>query len=152
MLVPGLDADQARQAAQLATLMLQAALYPRELPDPLPVPLYAVALMAAGRLARAGDPAGSVVSESLGAYSYRLNLPTPLDQALMFTDDELGLLRPWLGHASAYDVRTPTATAFPWPIDWWQRDLDEELDAIGVDPGVAEAAAKLALSKEVAVE
>jgi hypothetical protein len=128
LLAPEATAEQCEQAAQLATLMLQAALYPGEPPDPLPPPMYQATLMAAGRLARAGDPSGQVVSESLGAYSYRLQLPMPADQALAFTDYELGLLEPWLARTTAYDVRTPTAMP-DWPYDWFQRNLDNVLKA-----------------------
>jgi hypothetical protein len=151
-LVPGLGDEEALAAARLATLLLAAAIYPRPLPDPLPPPLYLAALTAAGRLARAGDPTGSVVSESLGSYSYRLNLPTPVDEALAFTEAELGLIGPWLGRTGAYDLRTPSRMGgFVWPFDWWQRDYDD-LERTFVGGGLEADTGALALSQELAVE
>jgi hypothetical protein len=148
-LAPGASEEQALAAARLATLMLQAAIYPRELPDPLPPNLYMAALMAAGRLARAGDPTGEVVSESLGSYSYRVQAPMPPEQALAFTEYELALIgQTWLDTGPG-TTRTPTVMPFAWPIDWWQRDFDEPFRLLFGDERAD--AAQLAMSQEIAV-
>jgi hypothetical protein len=130
-LVPGLSTEDAERCAQLATLMLEAVLWPGPVPEqPLPAPMYQATLAAAARLASSTAASSSsagapIVSESIGTYTYRLATPTPADAALTFTDDELELLEPWLGPAqqTAYSVSvwgTPGAR----PVDWWQRDLD----------------------------
>jgi hypothetical protein len=127
-LVPGISPDEAELYASLATLALQAAAWPRELPEPLPLPVQLVGLSVAVRLARAGEAGGGVglpvVSESIGAYTYRLAEPDTLDAALALSEAELELLRPWLGHERVYDVSIAPWRRFGWPPDWWQRDLD----------------------------
>lgn len=126
-LVPGLSLEDATLYASLATLALEAALWPGSIPAaPLPSPLDLAGLSIATRLASAGAASGSgatVVSESIGSYTYRLATPLPLDVALAFTDAERKLLAPWLGQTRVYDVSVSGAT-FGWPADWWQRDYD----------------------------
>jgi hypothetical protein len=122
LILPSISPEDAATAASLATLALQGALYPDPLPDPLPPPMYQAGLSAAVRIGRAGDPSGEVVSESLGAYSYRVATATPTDAAMMLTDDELALIEPWTA-AKVYDVLTVPSLG-TWPEDWWQRDLD----------------------------
>jgi hypothetical protein len=127
-LVPGTTIEEATAAASLATLALQAAVWPNPLPDPLPPPMYQAGLSCAARIARAGDPSGQVVSESLGAYSYRVASATAPDVALYLTEAELDLLRPWLGSPGVYDIDV-TGSAAPWSYEWFQRNLDNVLAA-----------------------
>lgn len=125
-ILPTLSPEDAALYASLATLALQAAVWPNTLPTPLPPPLNAAGLAIATRLAMAGESSGEgvgpVVSESIGAYTYRRVTPATLDSALSLTEQERKLIRPWLGQASAYDVRTGLGELYAWPGDWWQRD------------------------------
>jgi hypothetical protein len=131
-LIPSLSPEDAALYCSLATLALEAVFWPNAIPSPLPPPVQAVGLAVATRLAYAGEGAGeggggAVVSESIGAYTYRLASPGTLDGALRLTDDERDLLRPWIGQADAYSVATPSGyPALPW--DWFQRDLDQPWD------------------------
>jgi hypothetical protein len=120
-LVPGLSIEDATTAAKLATMSLESLLEPDAIPAPLPAKMYQATLTCAARIARSGDPAGQVVSESLGAYSVRRDPSTPADAAMYFNEDELKLLGFWAPRV--YDVRTP-AVRDPYPYDWFQRDLD----------------------------
>jgi hypothetical protein len=127
--LPSLTPEEATLYASLATLALSAAAWPNPLPAaPLPAPLHSVGLSLAVRLAASieatSESAGQVVSESIGAYTYRLANPLSFDGALKLTETERDLARPWLGQASVYDVRTGLAHVYDWPDDWWQRDLD----------------------------
>lgn len=126
-LVPGTSPEDAYRYASLATLAVTAAVYPTVLPVPLPAPAYAVTLAVAGRFARSGGPGAPVVSESIGAYTYRLATPVAADEAFGLTDAELAALSPW-GPRKVYDVSVAGGRA-GWPVDWWQRDLDDELAA-----------------------
>jgi hypothetical protein len=128
--VPGITMEEATQAASLATLALQAAVWPNSLPDPLPPPMYQAGLSCAARIARSGDPSGQVVSESLGAYSYRVAGTVPSDVALYLTEAELELLQPWLGQQGVYDIDVSGAGAAPWSYEWFQRNLDNVLAAL----------------------
>jgi hypothetical protein len=123
---PSLTPEDASLYASLATLALQAVCWPNALPAPLPPPLNAVGLAMATRLAAsletAQTGAGQVVSESIGAYTYRLASPVTVDAALQLTEAERKLIRPWLGQASVYDVAL--GTAYVWPPDWWARNYD----------------------------
>jgi len=127
-ILPSLTPEEAALYASLATLVLQSVIWPNSIPDPLPPPVQTAGLSIAVRLARAGEAAGnelgSVVSESIGAYTYRLASPATFDSALSLTDAERTLLRPWLGQTSAYDVRTALPTEYAWPPGWWQSDYD----------------------------
>jgi hypothetical protein len=123
-LVPGTSPEDAARYASLATLAVQAAIWPNELPPaPMPAPLYAVTLMIAGRFARSGGGGAAVVSESIGGYTYRL--ATPTEGGLALLADELDALGPW-APSGAYDVSTYPSSA-PLPYDYFQRDLDNEL-------------------------
>lgn len=129
-ILPSLSVEDATLYASLATLALQAATWPNALPpSPLPPPLYQVGLAIATRLAVAGETiqegSSQIVSESIGAYTYRIANPGTLDSALILTDAERKLIRPWLGQASAYDVGT--GGSIVWPADWWQRNLDHPI-------------------------
>jgi hypothetical protein len=127
-ILPSLSEEDAALYASLATLALQALCWPNDVPSPPPPPVQTVGLAIATRLAVAGESAaegggGAVVSESIGAYTYRLANPGTFDSALALSEGEKQLLRPWLGQASAYDVWT-APEFFLWPPDWWQRDYD----------------------------
>lgn len=131
--VPGTTPEQALTCAQLATVAIESALWPATVPDPVPPPITAAALSIGTRLALAGaggaEPtAGRVISESLGAYSYRLAQPPGIDAGWVLTDAERELLEPWLGTGGVYELHTGAgADALPW---WWfQHDLDNQLAA-----------------------
>jgi hypothetical protein len=123
--VPGLDPDAAARAVVLATLAVEAAIWPNELPaPPLPPPLQAVLLTVSARLAGSSGVAGTqIVSESIGAYSYRLSGPPTLDTALGLTDAELDALEPWMSHQRVYELSVVGAP-LAWPVNWWQCDYD----------------------------
>ena len=111
-------------AAQLATAAVQAAIWPHEIPSPTPEPIYAVLLSASVRFGTAlmQGNALPVVSESLGSYSYRLATPSTMAGAFGLTSSEVDALGPW-GPSSAYDFSVAGRGA-SWPVDWWQRNLD----------------------------
>lgn len=127
-ILPNLTEEEATLYASLATLVLQAAMWPDDVPEPLPPPVNAAGLSIAVRLAQAGEAggaggAGPVVSETIGGYTYRLATPDSLGSAFALTDAERELLGPWLGETDAFDFST-LGTAYVWPPDWWQRDYD----------------------------
>lgn len=127
-IVPSLTTEEATLYASLATLVLEAVMWPNAVPTPLPPPVNAAGLSIAVRLANAGEAggeggAGPVVSESIGGYTYRLAAPETFAQAFALTDGERELLEPWLGSSEAFDVST-LGTVYAWPADWWQRDYD----------------------------
>lgn len=132
-LVPGTSPEDAARYCSLATLAVEAAIWPNTLPDPLPPPLHAATLAIAGRFARSGTAGGqpAVVSESIGSYTYRLAEPLSADAALYLLDAELELLGPWLpeGKRSAFELHLGGAMV-PWPVDWWQRNLDNREAAV----------------------
>jgi hypothetical protein len=113
----------------VATLTVQAAIYPSQVPDPVPLPISAAALSIGCRLAIAGvggdDPlAGRLVQEVIGNYSYRLADPTGFETAFALTPAEEKLLEPYLHGGSVYDVATyPPLTQ--WPVNWWQSNYDD---------------------------
>jgi hypothetical protein len=125
-LLPWLTPEDAVLYASLATLALEAALWPTPVPEPLPPPVQAAGLAIGVRLARAGESSssssGPVVSESIGAYTYRLASPASLEAAFALTEAERKLLHPWLP-SGVYELDL-VAGAYPWPADWWQRNLD----------------------------
>lgn len=123
LLVPGTSPEDAERAAQLATLALQAVLWPNEIPDPMPPPMYAVGLALAGRIVQAEGAAGQIVSESIGSYTYRLATPEQGAAVFGFTEAELDVLRPWLGRSGAYQLDVGAAPT-GWPLGWWQGDYD----------------------------
>lgn len=136
VLVPGTSADQALVCAQVATAVVASLVWPNALPDPTPPPMTLAATSIACRLAQAGaggtpDQAanGRVVSESLGAYSYRLASPATLEDGFALTAAERELLEPWLSASKVYELTTGAAVlALPW--DWFQRDLDNAVAAV----------------------
>jgi len=126
--MPGLSPEEATLYASLATLVLEAVMWPTPVPDPLPPPVNAAGLSIAVRLAQAGEAGGEggvgpVVSETIGGYTYRLATPDSLASGFALTDAERALLAPWLGEDTAFDFST-LADAYVWPDDWWQRDYD----------------------------
>jgi hypothetical protein len=128
-LIPGTSLEDATRCAQLATLALQAALYPNPIPDPLPPPVQLVGLTVAGRLVLADSTGAPVVSESIGAYSYRLSIPDPASVGLWLTTYELLALGPWMARSGLVDLDTSPWGRCDWPADWWQRNLDELQEA-----------------------
>jgi hypothetical protein len=124
-ILPGLTTEQATLAAQLATVAVEAAIWPNTIPDPLPAPMYEVLLSASVRFGQAilQGSALPVVSESLGSYSYRLAAPATLTGAFGLTSSELVALGPWISRGTCYDVSV-SGGAVAWPVDWWQRDYD----------------------------
>lgn len=125
-LIPGLSPEDAERYCSLATLAVQAAIWPNELPPaPLPPPLYATVLTVAARLAGSAAPGvGQVVSESIGSYSYHLANPPTLDAALGLTDSELDALEPWMARKTLFQLDVAGSSPYGWPVDWWQRDYD----------------------------
>jgi hypothetical protein len=124
--LPALTTEQATLAAQLATVAVEAALYPNTIPSPTPQPVYAVLLQASVRFGSAilQGSVLPVVSESLGSYSYRLATPATLASGFGLTAAELEALEPWTaGRSGAYDLSV-AGTAPQWPVDWWQRNYD----------------------------
>jgi hypothetical protein len=120
-LVPGTSIEDATRCAQLATLALEAVLYPDAIPaPPIPPPMYAVTLALAGRLVNADKP----VSESLGAYSYRDPAPVA-PTALGWTEQELVVLEPWLPIGGVVNAYVGPEPPQPLPADAWQRNLEE---------------------------
>lgn len=130
---PTLDDTEATRLAQLADDAVAAFLEPVEVPAPVPKRMRMVAIAQAFRLKRSTTTAGGVVSESLGSYSYRLDRPLGIDRALFLDDDLATELLPWALHrAKVYDVSVALDDAVRpawWPVDWWQRDLDNVDDA-----------------------
>jgi hypothetical protein len=123
-LFPNLAPEDAARAALLATLAVSAALWPNPIPDPAPPPVQAALLTIAARLAgSSGLSSTQVVSESIGAYSYRLAGPPSIDSALALSDAERKLLAPWAGSQGVYELHVGGA-AYPWPVGWWQADYD----------------------------
>jgi hypothetical protein len=120
-------------------LIVETVLWPASVPDPVPPPITMAAFSIGCRLAVAGaggeQAAGErVISESLGAYSYRLANVATIDGAFALTDYERRLLGPWLTTGKAYELDTGGAIAMPW---WWfQYDLDRPND---YPPGYAAA-------------
>ena len=130
-----LPPEDAAEYVSTARMILEAALYPNTLPpDPLPAPLE-IALAAVAydvwQLDVASEANGGrrIVSESRGAYSYRLESPTGAD-VFTLSDKVLGLIEPWLpsGAGGVYQLDVGRSLTV-WPEDWWQRDLDNPLKA-----------------------
>ena len=125
-----LPPEQVADLVGLARLTLNAALWPCTLPaDPLPPPLELALAIVTNRIYVAGDGGGSpqVVSESIGAYSYRLAAPDTVDQAALVGGSVADLIRPWKCQPGVYDLSLRGGSV--WPSDWWQRDLDNPLKA-----------------------
>jgi hypothetical protein len=123
-LFPDLDPAAAARATLLATIAIEAALWPNPIPDPIPPPVQAVLLTVAARLAgSSGLGSTQVVSESIGAYSYRLAGPPSIDTALGLSEAEAKALEPWAAKAGVYELHVGPAY-YPWPVGWWQADYD----------------------------
>jgi hypothetical protein len=129
--VPDLTDDDARRCSELATLALEAFVWPADRPEPVPPPMYLATLRMAIRLAVSGSTpgGGQVVSESIGTYTYRLRAPTESDVALEFNGSELALLRrAGFGPSNIGQMDIGGDGGYR-PFDWWQRDYDDELAA-----------------------
>jgi hypothetical protein len=136
--LPALTLEQATLAAQLATVAVEAALYPNPIPSPTPQPVYAVLLQASVRFGSAilQGSVLPVVSESLGSYSYRLATPATLASGFGLTAAELEALEPWtVGRGGVYDLDV-SGGAVAWPVDAWQRNYDNVLAAADAGRGV----------------
>lgn len=127
-----LPPEEVDELVALARLVLNAALFPNELPaDPLPAPLELALALVANRIWKLAETEGKgalpVISESLGSYSYRLATPDSPDSLL--GDRVLDLIRPWMpsGGQGVYELHVGGARPTSWPVDWWQRDYDNWL-------------------------
>ena len=134
LLPDDLPPEQVAEIIGLARLALNAALYPCELPaDPLPAPLELALAIVANRIyaasPEAGGATGQVVSESIGAYSYRYAAPETLDTAALVGGTVAKLIQPWNCKPGVYDISVAGSRA-GWPVDWWQQDLDNPVKAI----------------------
>lgn len=130
LLLPDLSDEDAARACGIANLAVTAFLWPNPVPDPVPLPVYAATMQLAVRAAGAAAPGGGqVVSESIGAYSYRLANPATLDELLLLPEDLQDELAPWAPayRSTAYSIPLHQAVVESLPVDWWQRDLDELL-------------------------
>ena len=127
-IMPDLSPEQAALAAQLATVAVEAALYPNPIPDPIPAPVYSVLIQASVRFgtAIAQGTALPIISQSLGSYSERLAAPVTLPGAFGLTEEQLEQLLPWSGGGHAFELHL--RQSYAWPADYWQRDYDR-LDA-----------------------
>jgi hypothetical protein len=138
-ILPSLTPEEAALYASLATLVLEAVMWPSAVPSPLPPPVNAAGLSIAVRLAQAGEAggeggAGPVVSETIGGYTYRLATPDSLASGFALTNAERALLGPWLGQDEAFDFST-LGGSYVWPADWWQRDYDRlEEEPVSEEP------------------
>lgn len=124
--------EQAAELVALARLILNAALYPNELPaSPLPAPLEVALALVTRRLYDLATEGGTrpVVSESLGAYSYRLADPASPESVFILSGPVLKLIGPWMpaGKGGVYELHTGRPWPLGWPADWWQRDYDNWL-------------------------
>ena len=113
------------ECAQLATQAVLTVLWPAEPPEPTPLPIETATLSVGVRIALAGSGSGDsrLVSESLGAYSYRLSPGPALEEAVRLTATELEMLEPWLRPGGVYQLDTAPVPALPW--NWFQHDLDQ---------------------------
>jgi hypothetical protein len=129
-IIPGISPDDAATYASLATLAVEATIWPNVLPvAPLPPPLHAATLGIACRFARVGGTVETVVSETIGGYTYRLADPMTAEGAFALTDFELDAIEPWMSQKSALSLHVGSSLV-SWPIDWWQRDLDNPVKAL----------------------
>lgn len=127
---PSLDAAKAGRVLALARRVVDAYLAPGDTSTVLADSrVELVVLRQALRVARASPPsssAGAIVSESLGSYTYRLDRPLPLDTALQLDADLQRELLPFAPHRSrVYSAPVGLGDRrAQWPVDWWQRNLD----------------------------
>jgi hypothetical protein len=141
---PGLSEEDATRGAQLATLAVTAYLYPTPVPDPLSPPVYLALLELSVAIGNAPEGGSPIVSESLGAYSYRKADPATVDELMGLSEQLRRLLEPWARKSCGTTRIWPGEPAVDWPVDWWQRDLDNreaaadaELEVATGVPGVA---------------
>jgi hypothetical protein len=121
----GLSPEDAARAAELVQITIEAYIWPNVIEDPIPPPVHAVGLALAARFSGATlTKAGSVVGESIGAYSYRLAGPLTFDDVVLLLGELAEALYPRAPprHDNAYTLEGWTTIA--WPAEWWQRDLD----------------------------
>jgi hypothetical protein len=114
-----------------ATLVLAAVLWPCELPDePYPPPIEVAIGVVASRLYAYGKTGEgqTVVSESLGSYSYRLSEAMTAEGAALVPTSVLKLIEPWNCRKSVYEISI-AGGPLGWPVDWWQRNLDNVVKA-----------------------
>lgn len=135
VLAPELDLSGANRLLRIAARAIRAYIWPLELPDPVPPPLEQLVLKLALRVGRATpNTSGAVVSESLGAYTYRLDRPLAMDAGLEIPDDLRKELAPWAprGRQGVYDVDTSGSRTFPFAglgivgAGAFERDLDND--------------------------
>lgn len=121
----GLTTEEAARVSQLVQITVEAYCWPNVIEDPIPPPVHAVGLALAARFAGAElTKAGAIVGETIGSYSYRLASPLTFDNVVSVLGDLADALAPWAPrHSSVYDLDTSGGLA-DWPVDWWQRDLD----------------------------
>ena len=122
----GLTAEEAARASELVQITIEAYCWPTVVPEPIPPPMHAVGLALAARFSGASlSKSGSVVSETVGSFSYRLASPLTFDSVVMALGDELAqALSPWAPrHSKTYTLDLAPGLGV-WPADYWQRDLD----------------------------
>jgi hypothetical protein len=117
-LAPSLDEAEADRLLRFAARAVRAYAQPLELDEgpPVPLPLEQVLLAHALRLGRANaTPAGELVSESIGAYTYRLARSLPLDATLELDDNLKAAIDALLGRTSgAYEMDLGGSPAVPF--------------------------------------
>jgi hypothetical protein len=146
----GLTQEEAERVSALVQIAIEAYVWPAAVPDPVPPPVHAVGLALAARFAGAAlTKAGAVLGETIGSYSYRLASPLTFDNVVLVLGDLAEQLEPWAPmHTRVYDLDVSPWGVGDWPVDWWQRDLDN-LYGVAVDDDVvrvAELPAKEALT------
>ena len=121
----GLTPEEADRVSGLVQITIEAYVWPGVIPDPVPPPVHAVGLALAARFSGAAlTKGGAVLGETVGSYSYRLASPLTFDSVVLVLGELADALAPWAPrHSGAYTL--DTAGGFgTWPVDWWQRDLD----------------------------
>jgi hypothetical protein len=124
--VESLPQPQTDELIALASSVLDN--YICDVPEPTPGP---VSYVCASLVVRQRTNPTGVNSESVAGYRVQYGSTS----AMIPTEDDLVLLGPWLCYPDvpgesvgtrAYTTTTPLAGITPyWPIDWWQRDLDQ---------------------------
>jgi len=121
----GLEADEATRIAELVQITIEAYCWPNVVADPIPPPMHMVGLALAAKFSGAElSKAGSILGETIGSYSYRLASPLTFDSILVVLGelaDELSLWAPRHRRTGTLETVGP---GLAWPVDWWQRDLD----------------------------
>lgn len=131
LLPDDLNPNEVEEILESAELVLAAALWPCPVPDePWPAPVDVAISIIASRLYVAGKAGEgqTLVSESIGSYTYRLAERLTAEGAALVPAHVLELVEPWSCRKRVYDVSTwPTAGELP--VDWWQRNLDNVIAA-----------------------